>query len=125
MAWHSSTKTRAPYREARRQISCRGAMSPSMEKAPSVATRRSRCFCSEDTERWWGCYELGQTTRPLCCLGLQELTLPSAQHRVGHIGPTVSGLQHSPFTHLFQGGLEPHSALDHEKALSLLSQRAG
>lgn len=52
VAWHSSTKTRAPYREARRQISCRGAMSPSMEKAPSVATRRSRCFCRGGMSRW-------------------------------------------------------------------------
>lgn len=45
VAWHSSMKTRASYLWASWQISLRGAMSPSMEKAPSVATSRSRCFC--------------------------------------------------------------------------------
>jgi len=48
VAWHSSMKTRASYFWASWQISLRGAMSPSMEKAPSVATSRRRCFCGRE-----------------------------------------------------------------------------
>lgn len=42
VAWHSSINTMAPYCSARSQIPFKGATSPSMEKTPSVTTRRIR-----------------------------------------------------------------------------------
>lgn len=42
VAWHSSINTMAPYCSARSQIPVKGATSPSMEKTPSVTTRRIR-----------------------------------------------------------------------------------
>ncbi|TNN58567.1 hypothetical protein EYF80_031187 [Liparis tanakae] len=42
VAWHSSMNTMAPYRSARSQICDNGATSPSIEKTPSVTTRRMR-----------------------------------------------------------------------------------
>jgi len=42
VAWHSSMNTMAPYRSARSQICDSGATSPSIEKTPSVTTRRMR-----------------------------------------------------------------------------------
>lgn len=45
-AWHSSIMTRASYLSARSQISGSLAMSPSIEKTPSVAMTLKRAPCS-------------------------------------------------------------------------------